>query len=180
MHHHDRSGHIEIGQIGDGRDFEVEVFIFRHVDECLLPIRELHLDRHGLSITADAENHHPSRGHFVNHPAQLRAALDGSAVHGQDDIVLLDSRFARWCILVHHGDFDALLFLKLQSSEPVGGDVANVDAEIGAGARFFAGKSIRLRRRINCPALRGMRKAEQQWQHCDGRQNGFAHGQPRR
>jgi hypothetical protein len=80
----------------------------------------------------------------MDHSLQLRLAFDGRSVHGQNDVVFLEARFARGSILIDHRHFNALFFFQLQSAQPVGGNIHNVHAQVGTGARIFAGNAERL------------------------------------
>ena len=110
----------------------------------VLAVRQLHFDGHGLAVAAEAQGHHASRRRFPDHAPQLFHAFHFCAVHGEDDIVLFEPGLARGRVLVHHGDFHALLFFQLEGAQAVGSDVSRVHAEIGTAAYVFAGDSENL------------------------------------
>ena len=112
--------------------------------EFLVLVGQLHFHRHRLPVAADAQGDDATRRRLVDHPPQLGAALDGGAIHGQNNVMLFEAGLARWGILVDHRYFDALLFFQFQRTQAVGGHVGYVDSEIGTGAAVFAGK---------CPGL---------------------------
>ena len=77
-------------------------------------VGQLHLHGHRLAVAAQAERDHAAGRRLVDHPAQLRPALDRRAIHAENDVVLLDARLARRSILVDHRHLDALFFFQFR------------------------------------------------------------------
>jgi len=67
-------------------------------------------------------------------------------------VVLLDAGFARGSVLIHHRHLNAVFFLQLQSAQSLGGDICDVDAEIGTRVRIIGGNAEGLRG-INRPSF---------------------------
>ncbi len=140
-------------------------------------VRQLHLDGHWLAIPAQAETHYAAGRHFVDHPPQLCATLDRRAIHGENNVVLLDAGFARRSVLVDHGYLNAFFLFQLQRAQPLRSHIRDVDPKIGTGAAVFAGVDHPgLRRRIDRQVLGCMRKGEEQGRQHDTGHNVFAHG----
>ena len=120
--------------LGIGGICHVEALVVHrlHVRPFLAAVREFHLDRQRLPIPAQSQRHHASRRSFVDHPMQLRLALDGRSIHRQNNVVLPDAGISRGSVLIDHRDFDALLFLQLQRAQPVGSDIRDVNTKISA------------------------------------------------
>jgi hypothetical protein len=85
---------------------------------------------HLLPVAAEQERERRSRRRLAQHPADLLLAIDGLAVHAQDDVVLAQARLAGRSIVVHQDDLRAARLLQLQRRELVLGHVAHIDAEI--------------------------------------------------
>ena len=78
------------------------------------PVGKLDFHREGLPVATETKSDDASGRNFVNHPAQLLNAFNRRPVHRQNDVALFDAGFSRRRVLVDHGDFDAVLFFKLE------------------------------------------------------------------
>ena len=85
---------------------------------------------HLLAVAADKERERRSRRRLAQHPADLLLAIDGLAVHAQDDVVLAQARLARRSVVVHQDDLRAARLLQLQRRELVLGHVAHIHSKI--------------------------------------------------
>jgi hypothetical protein len=102
-----------------------------------VPVGQLHLDGHGLTVAADAESHHAARRRFLNHAAQLGGTINRSAVEAYDHVMLVHAGFSRGSVLVDHGDLRSVFFLELQFRKALSGDVVDVDSEVRRSAALF-------------------------------------------
>ena len=144
--------------------------------ELLVLVGQLHFDGQRLPVAAHSQRNDAARRSFVDHPLQLRLALDRRAIQSEDDVMLLDAGLAGRSILVNHRYLDTLFFFQLQGAQAFRGDVRDVDAQVGIGAAVFAGEYPRPVRRVRRHVLRRVRKGKQQRQQHDASHNVFTHG----
>ena len=102
-----------------------------------MPVGKLRFDRQRLTVAADAESHHAAWRRFLDHPAQLGGTLYRRTVQAHDDIMLVQPGFSGGSVLVDHGDFRTVLFLELQFSQPLRGNVGDIHSEIGGAAALL-------------------------------------------
>src|ERR1039458_36505 len=146
--HHQPAAHPGVDD--DDRDRQVEVRQVRQLGHLwhleltvltpprrLVPVGELHLDRHSLTVAADAEIHDAAGRRFLNHPAQLGGTLYRGTVQAYDDVVLVQPGFSGGSVLVDHGDRGSVLFLEFQFAQPLRRNVSDVHSEIRRSAALF-------------------------------------------
>src|SRR5208282_3175461 len=97
----------------------------------LVPVGQLHFDRHGLTVATDPQANDAARRSFLDHAAQLSSAFDGRAVEAQYDVVFVQAGFTSGSVLVNGGDLDSVFLIQFEGSEAIRGNVLDVDTEVG-------------------------------------------------
>ena len=88
----------------------------RHHCVLFVLVGQLYLNAHRLTVAAQAQAYETAWRSFMDHTAQLGTAFDGSAVHAQDHVVLLETGFSGGRVLIDHGDFDAFFLFQFQGA----------------------------------------------------------------
>ena len=82
-------------------------------------VADLHLDLHGVAISADAQSYRTAHRRFADHSAQLLFAFNPGAVKIKDHIMLFQTGLACGGVLINHGYLDPALLFQLESADTV-------------------------------------------------------------